>query len=120
MIYVTNSADNTIAIVDGYTNTILEDYIQVGTSPWGIAVNADTNMIYVTNYGDNSVSVINGRTHETVTKIPSINGPVDVAVNPVTNMIYVANYEDNSVSVINGTTNTKVGDDIQVGTSPGT
>ena len=59
MIYVTNYADNTVSVINGTNNTVINT-IPVGHTPYGIGVNKKTNMIYVANFDDNTVSVIPG------------------------------------------------------------
>jgi YVTN family beta-propeller protein len=58
MIYVTNADDNTVSVIDGKTNNIV-DTIKVGNNPVAVAVNPNTNILYVTNADDNSLSAIN-------------------------------------------------------------
>jgi YVTN family beta-propeller protein len=108
VIYVINSKDNTVSVINGTTNKV-NSTIKVGKEPARIEVNPDENMIYVTNYGSNSVSVINGTTNKVNSTIKVGKEPVDIEVNPDENMIYVTNYGSNSVSVINGSSNMVVG-----------
>ena len=68
-LYVANNGDNTISVIDGRTNQVINT-IKVGNNPSGVSVNPNTNIIYVTNYDDNTVSVINGKTNQVV---PNIN-----------------------------------------------
>ena len=69
-IYVTNTAANTVSVIDGSTcnghvhsgcgrKTALAP---VGISPRRIAVDELTNTVYVTNAGSNTVTMLNGRT----------------------------------------------------------
>ncbi|MGD0478104.1 MAG: protease pro-enzyme activation domain-containing protein [Nitrososphaerales archaeon] len=103
-IYVANYWDNTVSVINGKTNLVMET-IDVGGGPSGIAVNPSTNRIYVANYWDYTVSVIGGKTNLVTATIDVGGGPSGIAVNPSTNRIYVVNYWDNTVSVINGKTN---------------
>jgi YVTN family beta-propeller protein len=105
-IYVSNLGDNTVSVIDGSTNTVV-DTISVGTVPEQIAVNATTNMIYVANVDSGNISVIDGSTDIVVATMPSA-ATVFVAVNPVTNMIYADNQLAQTVSVFDGSTNTLV------------
>jgi YVTN family beta-propeller protein len=115
-VYVANLNSNTTSVINGTTNTVVEN-IPVGASPYDVAVNPNTNMIYVANYWTNDTSVINGTDNTVVKNIPVGESPQSVAVNPNTNMIYVANYWTNDTSVINGTDNTVV-ENIPVGENP--
>ena len=54
-VYVINTVDNTVSVIDGKNNTKIKD-IHVGKLPVAIGANNDKNTIYVANYGDNTVS----------------------------------------------------------------
>ncbi|MGQ9573062.1 MAG: hypothetical protein ACUVX1_12595 [Chloroflexota bacterium] len=82
--------------------------IAVGSKPWAVAVNPETNRIYVANEGDGTVSVIDGANATVVDTVAVGYMPWALAVNPETNRIYVVNGGDNSVSVIDGATDTVV------------
>ncbi|MGC2110911.1 MAG: hypothetical protein WA655_15425 [Candidatus Korobacteraceae bacterium] len=101
-IYVANSGDNTVTVIDGATN--ITATVFAGDFPQAVAVNPVTNKIYVANYGSNNVTVIDGSTNSTA-PVGVGSGPVAVAVSPVTNKIYVANSGDNTITVIDGATN---------------
>jgi YVTN family beta-propeller protein len=124
-IYVANSNDQTLSVIDGATcnatNTTgcsqTPSQVHLGRSPSAVAVDQATNTIYVLNPGNpGTVSVIDGATcNASVTsgcdKAPPTvtvgNDSVPVAglaVNATTNTIYVVNTGDDTVSVINGTT----------------
>ena len=117
-IYVANSNDNTISVIDGATNNTTS--VNVGVYPYAVAVNAVTNKIYVANKCGNdpscnspgTVTVIDGATLST-TNVAVGYTPKAVAVNEVTNKIYVANrcgndpscHSPGTVTVIDGATN---------------
>jgi YVTN family beta-propeller protein len=63
-IYVSNSNNNTVSVIDGATNRVIGDPIPVGEGPRGIAVDPNTHLVYVTNPGSNTVSVIDGATNK--------------------------------------------------------
>ena len=138
MVYVANSNSNTVSIVHGTTknesksnggtasggggathttNLVPPSNVTVGTLPYAVAVNPNTNMVYVANSGSNTVSVINGTTNTVVQNVTVGISPYGIAVNPNITMIYVANYDSNTVSVIDGTTNSVV-QTVPVGISP--
>ena len=100
-IYVANSTDNTVSVIDGTNDTVTGSPITVGRTPWAVGVNPVADKIYVANWGDKTVSVIDGAT-DTVTGSPITVGttPYGVGVNPSTDKIYVANAESNTVSVL--------------------
>ena len=79
MIYVTNDNDNTVSVIDGKTNSVVNT-VHVGKNPDDITVNSNTNMIYVDNVGSNMTSVIDGKTNALVTTVRG-HEPYGVAVN---------------------------------------
>jgi YVTN family beta-propeller protein len=105
-IYVSNLTDNSVSVIDGSSNTVV-DTISVGAVPEQIAVNSRTNMIYVANSSGDTINAIDGSTDIVVATIPSA-GTVFLAVNPVTNRIYAGNQVAQTVTVIDGSTNTVI------------
>jgi YVTN family beta-propeller protein len=105
-IYVSNLNDNTVSVIDGATNTVV-DTIAVGMVPEQIAVNTTTDTIYVANENSNTISVIDASTDIIVATMPSA-ATAFLAVNPVTNRIYADNELAQTVSVFDGSTNTLV------------
>ncbi len=75
-IYVANTSDGTVSVINGATATVIGSPITVGSNPEGVGVNPTTNKIYVANTGGTTVSVINGAT-DTV-----IGSPITVGSNP--------------------------------------
>lgn len=102
-IYVANSGDSSVSVIDGATNTVTA--VGTGTTPVSVAVNPVTNQIYVANQNSSSVTIIDGATNATTT-VSVGTSPDYLAVNPVTNKIYVADYIGNNVTVIDGASNT--------------
>jgi YVTN family beta-propeller protein len=97
IVYVTNSGDDTVSVIDGIsasryisvidgnTNTVTAN-IKVGSSPSDVSVNPSTNMVYVIKYHDNTVSVIDGKTNTVTATIKVGTQPSGVSVNTSTNM----------------------------------
>jgi len=80
--YITNAGDNTVAVIDTATNTVVAT-IPVGVGPEGVAVTPDGSKVYVTNRGDATVSVIDTKTNEVIgSPIPVSFSPFGVAVTP--------------------------------------
>ena len=88
-IYVTNSADDTVVVIDEATDTIL-GRIMVGRTPVAL-VEGLNNDIYVANYDDNTVSVINKLTN-TVEKIIPVDYKPGAIFSTPNRKIYVINY----------------------------
>src|SRR5689334_11253548 len=57
-LYVANSQDNTVSVIDSSTNQVVGKPIPVGDNPVGIAFNPATGKLYVSNFYDHTVSVI--------------------------------------------------------------
>lgn len=88
-----------VDVIDGATLNIT--YVPVGASPFGIAINEQTNKIYVSNQQGSSVTVIDGATDSTTT-IAVPGNPAQIAVDAYRNKIYVLCYL--KITVIDGTT----------------
>jgi YVTN family beta-propeller protein len=111
MIYVAASDSNSISVIDGKTNKVV-DTIRVA-KPTDISVNPQTNLIYVTSYNFSSrsstITVIDAKTNKVVDGIllQSQNGQF-MAINPKSNRIYVDEYNpdsgSNSITVIDAKT----------------
>ncbi len=91
-IYVVNSGDETVTVIDGSTNKVIDTITLGGASgPPGIAVNSNTNCIYVPLPFDEKVEVIDGASNgivETITFEDNISSS-GINVNPTTNRIYI-------------------------------
>jgi YVTN family beta-propeller protein len=120
-LYVANSGDNTVSVVNlatcsggnvsGCART--SPTITVGNLPLGVAVDETTDTVYVANAVDNTVSVINGVTCNATDSADCGNTPITVAVgtfdvalavDPVTDMVFVTDQDASpgTVSVIDG------------------
>ena len=88
-VYVTNSGDGTVSVIDVRTNKVTTT-IPVGDSPDGVAVNPVTNRVYVAGSRSGAVTVIDGATNAVTATVPVGDGPDAVAVNPITHTVYVA------------------------------
>ena len=119
-VYAVNVRDQTVSVIDGNTNTVIDTIPGLDFRPRLLGINPVTNTVYVGNEGNGSgttLAVINGLTDKIVQNITVGTGPSGVAVNPVTNRIYTANGTSNNVSVVDGSTN-KVIATIPVGLRP--
>lgn len=124
-IYVANSGDGTVSVIDGATcNGTYEagcdqtpPTVTVGSIPVGVAVDQATNTVYISNGGSDSVSMIDGAScdsahrdgcDQTPGTVALGNSPYPIAVDQATGTVYVvANNYDNgntTLSLINGKT----------------
>jgi YVTN family beta-propeller protein len=109
-IYVASYTDNTVSVIDGSTNKIMET-LTVGANPSHVAVNPITNKVYVTNQGSNSVSVIDGNSPR-LGIYPywesccygqlGVNGRVDNTINGI-NQLQLSIFAPNGTLVFNQT-----------------
>lgn len=105
-LYVTNRGSDTVSVINGTTNALVDEISVDAIAPSGIVYNAANNYIYVTNMGSNTVSVINGTTNTIVANIPVGLGPNGIAYNQNNGDVYVANSINGTISVIDGLENT--------------
>ena len=107
-IFVANSRDNAVYVINGDTNAVVTITNAALLNPWGAAYNPNNGKVYVASNGRNSVVVINAATLVVEQEIgdSSINLPDQVTVDALHNLIYVTNSAGGLVTVINGATNT--------------
>lgn len=110
-----NGSGNTVAIIDGRTQSLLGP-VTVGSAPFGVAVNNADDSVYVANSGATTISVIDGITGSVSTINNSVS-PTRVAVNQDDDTVYVTNRSSGTISVINGPAASVVGT-IPVGNLP--
>jgi YVTN family beta-propeller protein len=106
-LYVANSGDATVSVIDTATNMVVGSPIPVGGNPVGVAVTPDGTKVYVTNNNSSNVSVIKTATNTVVKTVPVGIGPIGVAVTPDGTKVYVTNAVG-TVSVIHRPGNTVV------------
>src|SRR5688500_5451615 len=86
--YVTNSAHNTLTIIDTPTNTI-DKSVPVGSHPAGVAVAPGGGFVYVTNYVGGTVSVVDTATLTVTATVAVGEHPDGVVVTPDGKSVYV-------------------------------
>jgi YVTN family beta-propeller protein len=75
MIYVTNSASNSISVINGTTERVVRT-IPVDYNPRSIVINPRTDIIYVANALSGTVSVIDGKTNNVMSGVNfNVNPP---------------------------------------------
>ena len=97
--YVTNSADNTVSVVDIVRRKVIAT-IATGAFPHGLRISPDGREIYVADVKANSVSVISVAAAKEVSRIPVGKGPVQVGFTPNGRRVYVSLRDENSIAVI--------------------
>ena len=123
-VYVANSSDNTVSVVNAATCDSTNHSgcgqtpptVSVGNGPGAIAVNQATHTVYVANgfftgTSSTSVSVIDGATcnasvttgcGQTPATMATGGDPFDIAVAEATDTVYVSSISDSTTEVFNG------------------
>ncbi|VVB95666.1 Uncharacterised protein [uncultured archaeon] len=77
--YITKTGDGVVSVFDTSTNKVTAT-VNVGGSPWDIAINPAGTLVYVTKPGDGVISVIDTSTN-TVTATVNVGGsPMGIAI----------------------------------------
>ncbi len=107
-IFVSNSKDNTVYVINGDTHQVVTITSGLILTPWGAGYNPNNDRVYVACNGRNSVAIINAATLVVEQEIThgSLNLPDQVVVDALNNRIYVSNSGSDSITVINGANNT--------------
>jgi YVTN family beta-propeller protein len=79
LIYVTNSAGNTIDVVDPATNTVVQ-VIRGIEMPHGVNFSPDGARVYISNESESVLDVVNRENGEILEKIPLSGQPNNIAV----------------------------------------
>ncbi len=106
-IFVANSRDNAIYVVNGNNNTVIGTITHAAiNNPQGVAVNSVSRKVYVANAGSNSVLVLDADAMTVSKEITGLGAsPNAIAIDTGTNMVYVTDFNssyDTAVSIING------------------
>ena len=105
-LYVANTADNTITVINTTNNAVVGAPIVAGKSPYALAVCNDGGRLYVTNAADGSVTVIDIATNTLLgTPISVGNAPVSILAQTGGTRVYTIN-ADGTVSLISVVTAT--------------
>jgi YVTN family beta-propeller protein len=107
-VYVTNSGDANLSVVDTGTNAELPYPAgmrpKVGNNPAGVVVSPNGKHVYVTgsdDLGNGIVAVVDTETNQTRPPVlPVGSGPQGIAVTSDGKWVYVANSQDATVSVL--------------------
>jgi YVTN family beta-propeller protein len=122
--YITNNnhwaehIGTTVSVIDTATNKVSAT-VNVGESPYGVAVTSNGKKVYVTNMDSGDVSVIDTAKNKVIATVPVGYDPTGIAVTPDGKKVYVVNEfnRNGTISVID-TANNKVTTTIAVGKLP--
>ncbi len=92
-VYVANSSDGTVSVINAITNTVIPtDVVAVGSFPAGLAVTPNNAYVYVANSGGDTVSVISTATNTVVATVQMQNSPFQIAITPDGAYAYVTEF----------------------------
>jgi gliding motility-associated-like protein len=113
--YIANSQDGTVSVINTSTNQVTA-LVQVGKSPFGVAISSDSKVVYIANIVSGTVSAINTASN-TVTAFNGGSLPYALCLSPDNQTIYVADNGSNSIAVGNTATG-QIINNIRVAASP--
>jgi YVTN family beta-propeller protein len=90
---------NTVTVIDGETNTVVDEIVTGLDFQIGLAVDEVRNLIYVTTL-DNGVDVLDGKTDKVIGNIPVSGEPAYVGINTLKKSVYVSNQFSSSLTII--------------------
>lgn len=96
-LYVSNTADDTVSVIDLVTGTVLSPVITVGIEPKGVAISPDGARVYTADYGTTAVigtgtvSIINTATDTVKASLTNVISPIAVSITPDGYRGYVSN-----------------------------
>jgi YVTN family beta-propeller protein len=124
-VFVTNYGSDSVSAIQVAPSIFTPPYwayhvtiVPVGNSPWGVAVNPNTDLAYVTNAGSGSVTVLNGATFATVHTVLVGGTPQGIAVDPSTLVAYVAMPSSNTGLAVSLSTYTTTTIPLPLGSAP--
>jgi YVTN family beta-propeller protein len=92
-IYVTNSADDSVDVIDAATNQVVQ-VLRGMELPHGIAFSPDGTRVYVSSESESVLDVVDRKTGEILHKIPLSGRPNNIAVTKDGNRVLVAIHTD--------------------------
>ncbi len=116
-VYVTNSGDGTVSVIDSNTNAVIANVVVAG-EPVDVAITPDGTRAYVVNKETNTVGVISTATNSQIGTIVVGKEPDGIAITPDGTHAYVSNFGGESVSLIDTATNSVPIGPIKVGKEP--
>lgn len=100
-VYVTNSGEDTISVIDTQTNRVLNKVnTRLGSQPEGIAASSDGRIVVVCFFGTNQVSIRDANSMRELIALTVDKGPLRVVIDPRSRKAFVSNYYSNTVTVI--------------------
>ncbi len=96
-IYVTNTADGTISVID--TKTKKTKTLNTGGKPELIHANHDRSLLFISNFNNNAIHVIDSNKGEIVHEITGLEGPEEAVPSEDEDRLYIVNFNKAKVYV---------------------
>jgi YVTN family beta-propeller protein len=115
-IYVTNSDDNKITVIDPATNKVVDE-IAVSPNPHGIVASPDGSRFYVSSESKDLLDVVDRKTSKVIHKIPLGTRPNNVAITRDSKRVYICIRGESWVDIVDTVSLEKV-KSVPVGKGP--
>lgn len=115
-IYVTNTKDGTISVVN--LNTKKAHLIKTGGKPELIHYNKDHSLLYISNFIENKIHILDTETDKIVHEITGLDGPEEAVLSKSGKTLYVVNFNSAKVFSYDAKTYEKLPQELSVGTKP--
>lgn len=101
-LYVTNSGDDDVTIINTLTNSVTLSNIPVNLFPYGIKYVSASDTIFVANALSNNLSVIDPNSNSVIMDIPGTQKPIQMDYSTQTNKLYFTNGNaiDNNIGIV--------------------
>ena len=94
-LYVTNTEDGTISIIDLVSKTV--SLINTGGKPELVHPNKDHSLLYISNFNDNKIHVLDTETDSIIHEISGLDGPEEAVPDHQNKKLYVVNFNSAKV-----------------------
>jgi YVTN family beta-propeller protein len=98
-VYVTNSAGDSVHVIDPVTNKVVQEIKGIEASH-GVAFSPDGKLVYVSNEAESTLDVVDQKSGKIVKHIPLSGRPNNIAVTPDGKRIVVAITEPGTLDII--------------------
>ena len=115
-IYVTNSDDDHISVIDPETLKVVED-IKVSANPHGIVPSPDKKRFYVSSESKDVLDVLDRKTNKIIRSVPLGRRPNNVAITPDGKRVYICIRQETVVDIVD-TASLEMVKKVEVGHGP--
>jgi YVTN family beta-propeller protein len=99
-VYVANSLDNTVTVVNAATDTVVDTLEGSFDQPFHLAANPVSGQVYVSNFGNARVTVLAGAAVSRIVELWDSGQPYGIAVDETRDLIYMATVAPHRIVVI--------------------